>query len=349
MRTLDLFAGAGGLSLGVELAGGSPVAAIEIDATAVETLCANFPTLQIAARDIRSAEAFRAIQALRKRVDVVVGGPPCQPFSVAGHQRAHDDPRNCIPDFIRAVQSVQPAAFVMENVGGLYLSRHRRYLSSVIGAFKALGFQVSAMVLDAASYGVPQHRRRLFLVGVRGDSPVRFPLPTHGVDSAHPFRSSGEAIRSAPKDNPNVAIVTFARNPILRPQPWDGMLVNGGGRPINLCEPCQTIPASAGGNRTHIVDPDGVLVEYHSYLMRGGKPRIGIVEGVRRLTVNESAAIQSFPKSYSFLGRPSARYRQVGNAVPPLLASTVMTAVFSHLNGTVADDLVYSELECSVA
>jgi DNA (cytosine-5)-methyltransferase 1 len=110
------------------------------------------------------------------------------------------------------------------------------------------------------------------------------------------------------------------------------MLVNGGGRPINMREPSQTIPASAGGNRTHIVDESGVLVRYHRHLIRGGAPREGLVRGVRRLTVAESAAIQSFPLGYRFLGTQSARYRQVGNAVPPKLAAVVLRTLFAHLS-----------------
>lgn len=151
----------------------------------------------------------------------------------------------------------------------------------------------------------------------------KFPRPTHGPRGASSFVAASEALRNSPVDEPNRAIVTYAKNPVLRPSPFAGMLVNGGGRPINLSQPSQTIPASAGGNRTHIVDEKGVLLKYHSHLMRGGATRSGLVENVRRLTLRESARIQSFPDHYQFLGEKSAQYRQVGNAVPPKLALAI--------------------------
>ena len=274
-----------------------------------------------------------ALRSLRGKIDLVAGGPPCQPFSVAGHQRAHEDPRDCVPYFTKAVDTLRPRAFVMENVAGLALRRHRTYLATAIERLATLGYRVSAMVLDAADYGVPQHRKRLFVIGVRGKVPLRFPVPTHGLGAAKPHVASANAIRNAPKDLANRAIVTYAKNPVLRPSPWDGMMVNGGGRPINLDEPSQTIPASAGGNRTHIVDETGVLVEYHRYLCNGGVPRSGLVAGVRRLTVAESAMLQGFPRDFRFSGGQSARYRQVGNAVPPPLAAAIVRSVLQQVDG----------------
>ena len=136
-----------------------------------------------------------------------------------------------------------------------------------------------------------------------------------------------------PHDLANRAIVTYAKQPVMRPSPYAGMLVNGGGRPINLDEPSQTMPASAGGNRTHILDPQGVLLEYHAELLAGGKVRAGVVPGVRRLTVRESARLQSFNDDFEFIGKQSLRYRQVGNAVPPLLAAAVGRAIWTQMLG----------------
>lgn len=326
LTSIDLFAGAGGLTRGLEESGWTTRYAVEFDTAASQTYAFNFPHVQLDTRDIGEVD----FTGLNGHVNLVAGGPPCQPFSVAGQQRAAQDARDCIPHFVRAVSSILPDAFLLENVANLWSARHRSYLNRVMYELEEIGYRISARVLDAADFGVPQHRRRLFIVGMRNQH-FRFPAPSHGHAAGDPMMSAGAALHDVPEDTPNAAIVTYAKNPILRPQPFDGMLVNGGGRPINLTEPSQTIPASAGGNRTHILDFNGILTEYHTYLMSGGAPRSGIVNGVRRLTVAESARIQSFPDHHRFLGKQSARYRQVGNAVPPKLAEVVGKAIFEQL------------------
>ena len=328
LKSLDLFAGAGGLSLGLHEAGWDTVAALEYDPDAAETYRKNFPAVRVLQEDVHKVDFTQ----WKGAVDLVAGGPPCQPFSVAGNQRAAEDPRDCIPQFIRAVREAQPRFFLMENVFGLMATRHEPYLDSTLASLRDLGYTVRAAVLDAADFGVPQHRRRLFVLGAK-DAIPDFPTPTHGQQGHKPYLTAGEALKDAPADVPNKAKVTYAKAPILRPSPYAGMLVNGGGRPINLAEPSQTMPASAGGNRTHIVDPDGVLLAYHTHLVSGGKARTGVVKGVRRLTVRESARLQSFPDTFEFYGKQSARYRQVGNAVPPLLAQAVGTALVQLAEG----------------
>lgn len=318
LSCIDLFSGAGGLSLGLKQAGWHPLLSVEIDKAAGCTYRKNFPNTSLYNEDINDL----SFKKYRGAVDLVAGGPPCQPFSVAGSQNASNDPRDMIPQFIRAVSEIEPKAFLMENVAGLTTKRHRAYLDKAISSLKNLGYSVEAKVLNAADYGAPQGRLRLFVVGTREEG-FQFPKASYGTNARYNYISAGDALKDVPEDEPNKAIVTYARKPVLRPSPWAGMLVNGGGRPINLEQPSQTIPASAGGNRTHILDRDGILLDYHTHLRGGGKPKNGLVEGVRRLTVRESARLQSFPDYFDFIGTRSAQYRQVGNAVPPKLAKSV--------------------------
>jgi DNA (cytosine-5)-methyltransferase 1 len=210
---------------------------------------------------------------------------------------------------------------MMENVKGLTLVKFLPYLLSAISKFERLGYFVTYKVLNSADFGVPQQRERVFVVGVR-DHYFSFPAKTHGR-FLKPWVTVAEAIADAPEDEPNTAKVVYCKNPVLRKSPYAGLLLNGKGRPLNLNAPSLTIPASAGGNRTHLLDPEGVLLQYHSELMRGGAPRIGEVGGCRRLTLRESARLQSFPDDFVFLGPKSRQYSQVGNAVPPLLAEAV--------------------------
>jgi DNA (cytosine-5)-methyltransferase 1 len=308
------------------MAGWNVVTAIEVDAWAAATYRENFPSTDVICSDARAVD-LRQFQG----IDLVAGGPPCQPFSVAGKQLSQADPRDMVPEFIRAVKEIRPKAFLMENVPGLQTAKHLYYSQSVFRQLRALGYSVYVNILDAASYGVPQHRERVFFVGVPEGTKFAFPSATHGLDKPNQYIQACQALANVPADEPNTAIVTYAKKPILRPSPWAGMLVNGQGRPINLNQPSPTIPATAGGNRTPIIDPDGVLLEYHRYLMAGGKPRTGRVEGVRRLTVRESARLQSFPDSFVFKGCKTAQYRQVGNAIPPLLAKAVGEANYKAL------------------
>jgi DNA (cytosine-5)-methyltransferase 1 len=325
---IDLFSGAGGLSSGLEASGWKMVASFELDSEACITYKKNFPEAELHSVDVQSVD-FKKY----KGVDLVAGGPPCQPFSVAGKQLATKDPRNMVPQFVRAVREIKPKAFLMENVAGLLTAKHRGYSVNVASSLEELGYKVFVKVLCAYDYGVPQRRNRVFFVGIRKGEfgSFGYPLPTHGENAVRPYVTSGEALLNVPEDTPNNAKVTYAKKPVLRPSPYAGMLVNGQGRPINLNGPCHTIPATAGGNRTHIVDENGVLVDYHQSLMAGALPREGQVEGVRRLTVRESARIQSFADDFIFTGKRSAQYRLVGNAVPPLLAKAVGKAVHDSL------------------
>lgn len=324
---IDLFSGAGGLSIGLKQAGWRPVFALDCDSAAAATYKANFPGIPFFEGDVRKIDFTQ----WKGKVRLVAGGPPCQPFSVAGSQRAQADIRDMIPEFVRAVREVEPEVFLMENVAGLTTSRHRIYLENVKATLQSLGYEVRQAVLNAADYGVPQKRMRLILVGARQEE-FTFPRPTHGARGRRGYVTAEEQLHDVPQDEPNKAIVTYAKKPVLRPSPWAGMLVNGGGRPINLSGPSHTIPASAGGNRTHILDPNGILADYHSYLMDGGRPRSGKVKGVRRLTVRESARLQTFPDEFVFKGKRSAMYRQVGNAVPPTLAAAVAKVLRRQLS-----------------
>jgi DNA (cytosine-5)-methyltransferase 1 len=163
-----------------------------------------------------------------------------------------------------------------------------------------------------------------------------FPKPTHGPEGTKPYVRVKDVLTGEPIGEPNPAKVFYAKKPDLRPSPYDGHVYNGGGRPINPDEPSHTILASAGGNKTHWFDTLGLVPEYHTYLMKGGKPKSGTLPGARRLTVMESAIIQTFPKDMIFCGPKSAQYHQVGDAVPPLLGEAIGRAVLEQLATTPA-------------
>ena len=150
-----------------------------------------------------------------------------------------------------------------------------------MGQMGRLGYSTTWRVLEAADYGVPQKRRRLFIVGTTTARSFSFPPPSHGAAARRRYRSASSVIgHEAPPGTPNSAIVTYALHPSLRPSAYHGHLYNGGGRPIELTKPAPTMLASMGGNKTPWVDTLGIVPEYHAHLIAGGSPRYGLVPGL---------------------------------------------------------------------
>lgn len=312
------------MSLGLEAAGFVPAAAVESVPDACATYRSVHPEAKVFEADISTID----FKAMRGHFALVAGGPPCQPFSIGGKRLAADDPRNGIPQFLRALDELRPRAFIMENVAGMASGARQSYLLAVMGQMGRLGYSTTWQVLEAADHAVPQKRRRLFIVGTTTTGRFAFPAPSHGLAARRPYRSAGSVVgHEAPPGRPNTAIVTYALHPSLRPSAYHGHLYNGGGRPIELSQPAPTMLASMGGNKTPWVDTFGIVPEYHAHLLAGGSPRSGLVPGARRITVEEAALLQSFPAGTAFAGRRSSQYRQVGNAVPPLLAEQVGLAL----------------------
>ena len=324
MECIDLFSGAGGLSIGLVQAGFSVRAAVECDANACETYASVHATVDLRDTDIRGL-SLRAYQG----IDVVAGGPPCQPFSSGGKRLGNADDRDLMPSFIKVIDEVRPRAFLMENVPGLVAPGRSAYFRTMLSKLMRLDYVLSWSVLNAADYGVPQKRRRLFVVGLlNSEWPYEFPAPTHGPYGRRPYKPARAVLDPMVcQGEPNPSIVVYAKRPDLRPSPYDGHLFNGGGRPIDLDAPCHTILASAGGNKTHFLDTQEEVPKYHLHLRRGGAPRRGTLPGSRRITVSESALVQAFPQSMKFSGSRSSQYTQVGNAVPPRLARQLGVAL----------------------
>ena len=221
MEAIDLFSGAGGLSLGLKGAGWGVAAAVEYDETAIATHKRNFPEVTHIHNDVQELD-FRRFRG----IDLVAGGPPCQPFSVSGKRLGQFDVRDMVPQFVRAVAEASPRAFLMENVAGLTNRRFQSYLEEKISELHQLGYNVSAKVLNSADYGVAQKRRRLIVVGIRNDQGGCFAFPerTHGEGTDKKHVTTLECLNGVPEDIANNAKVVFCKNPVLRSSPYAGML-----------------------------------------------------------------------------------------------------------------------------
>lgn len=335
---VSLYSGAGGLDLGFAQAGFDLRWAIDFDRHAISTYRHNLGEHAVCG-DVLTNEPPSDAQP-----DVLIGGPPCQGFSVIGRMDPTDDRSRHVFHFLDVVERLTPRAFVMENVKALAVNH--RWASTrhgLIQRARALGYDVRILVLNAADYGVPQARERMFFIGVRDGIPPR-PVETTGTLP----RTVREALATLPRvgEPGNDAICTArvipARRPVMRPSPYRGsLLFNGSGRPLLLDGAAKTLPASMGGNATPIIDQDELdhgaepwVVEYHARLVSGGRPLRRVPRRMRRITVQEAAALQTFPVSWQFQGPQVAQYRQIGNAVPPKLAEAVATAIRKHLVDT---------------
>ena len=341
--SVSLFSGAGGLDVGFESAGFDTVFANEFDHDAAEAWCINRPSH---AHVMVEGDINDHMDDLRKLtdVDVVFGGPPCQGFSVAGKMDPRDERSQLVWRFMDAIEIVRPSVFVMENVAALgRLAKWRTVREGIVSRGAELGYDVSYEVHHTPDYGVPENRDRIIFVGVRNDvgKVSRFyeELETHRatpVTAREVILSAGEY---GTDDNPQTCTsnVTLAINPVMRRSPYAGMLVNGAGRPIDLNGIAPTLPASMGGNKTPIVDEETLhdssvpnwFETYHQGLIDGtASPLTSTVPpSVRRLTLKECAAIQTFPDGYRFSGRKTKQYKQIGNAVPCRFAEAVATSV----------------------
>jgi DNA (cytosine-5)-methyltransferase 1 len=360
LQSIELFSGAGGLALGLHAAGFRHRALYEWNAAAVETLLYNqsmaHPSLmgcKISRADVREVD-FTPYRGL----DLVAGGPPCQPFSMGGKAAGMNDTRDMFPQAIRAVAEVQPRAFIFENVRGLLrpafsnyvefirlqmefpefpisqnvsweqnLQRLQRHKERTGNDSSGLRYRVHVHQANAADYGIPQHRHRVFFIGFRWDWQTAwcFPSPTHadisrladadsqagGVSAKGsgllPWVTLQEAISDLPSPTAKASAKWYNHVLQLGARAYPGHT----GSPLN--RPAKALKAGAHG-------------------VPGGENMIAYADGsVRYLTVRDSARVQTFPDDYVFLGSCTETMRQLGNAVPMRLAEIVGRSVAKAL------------------
>lgn len=313
VTAIELFAGAGGLALGLEQAGVCTAEYVEFDKACCETLKTNRPEWNVICDDIHNVD----FTEYSGQIDIVTGGFPCQAFSYAGKKLGFEDTRGTLfHEFARCVQQVRPKMFLAENVRGLVSHDKGRTLQTIIEVLKSLGYNIQYKVLNAAYYGVGQKRERIVIIGIRDDLPIdfSFPIPDEKMTT----------LRQALKDCPASPGEEYSekKRKVLELVPAGGCWVDlpedvaknymgksyysGGGRRgmarrISWDEPCLTLTCSPSQKQTERCHPGET----------------------RPFTVREYARIQSFPDDWKFCGGIGDQYKQIGNAVPVEMARRI--------------------------
>lgn len=320
MNTFELFAGCGGLAKGLELAGFEHVGLLELAPNACNSLRANYNPDLVFERDVRDFD-FSEFRGL----DMVSGGPPCQPFSLGGLAKANNDRRDMFPQAARAVYEIRPRVFVFENVKGLLRPKFKPYYEYIISRlsypgilkergedwrshakriklqakrYRGVRYRVEYKLLNAADYGVPQVRERVFIVGVRSDLKTEWKWPEKTTPNKEDRLTLGSVLAGVPDPRSR-------ENAIADHVFQDGARVYPGHTGSALDVPSKTIKAGAHG-------------------VPGGENMIRFPDGsLRYMTIHEAKLVQTFPSDYVITGAWTEAMRQIGNAVPVRLAEVV--------------------------
>lgn len=383
MKSVELFAGAGGLAMGCEIAGFEHLAVVEWDKWACDTIRDNqkrgYPILanwKLHEGDVRAFDWG----SIPQNIDLLAGGPPCQPFSIGGKHRAHADNRDMFPATVEVIRRLKPKAFIVENVKGLTRSSFANYFAYIqlqlefpevppcqdedwtdhlarlqiektSGRSKGVGltYNVVPTLVNAADYGVPQKRERVFIIGFRDDLGIEwsFPAPTHSHDAllrdqwvtGNYWKRHGLRMPPVPAKLAN-RIAKLGQAELLNPLPWRTVRDAIHGLPDPRSRAAGRVPnhvfqpgaRSYAGHTGSPLDLPAKTLKAGDHGVPGGENMLVEDDGsVRYFTARESARIQTFPDGFQFHGSWTETMRQLGNAVPVVLAQRVASSVAEKL------------------
>lgn len=347
-KAIDLFAGVGGLSLGFEMAGFDVLLAVEYDASIAEAYKLNHPKTEMLVQDIRDLPLEETFSKYVGNVDIVFGGPPCQGFSQKGQRKTINDERNFLfKYFVSTVTYLRPQYFVMENVPNLLTTEQSYFKKEIEALFEKYGYHLETGVMNAADYGVPQNRRRAVIIGKRDEPASLLPEPLNKQVTIWEAISDLAYLDSG--EGTGISEYRLPAESVYQRQLRKGskMLYNHiSTRHSELAlERLRMIPPNSGKE----VLPEEHLTKsiYSGTWTRMGKDEISVTITTRfdtpssgkfthpylnrAITVREAARIQSFPDKFRFIGTKSSQMKQVGNAVPPLLAYAIAKKIMTDI------------------
>jgi len=326
LNYIDLFSGAGGISLGFDYKGFRNVFSVDIEPSFCETYKFNFPKHNLIQKNICDLSENEILQLTEKKViDVIIGGPPCQGFSIAGKigRKFLDDERNQLyKEFVRVVKIVKPKIFVMENVARLYNHNKGETREEIIADFESLGYKVDCKIINSADYGVPQFRQRIIFTGNRINKKNIFPrktIETH-ITVKQVLEKYPKLAASEKSNIPNHEAMAHSAQMLEKMS-----YVSDGGDRTEIPE---KIRPKSGDVRKYI----RYKSDEPSVCVTGDMRKIFHYEQNRALTVRELATLQSFPDDFIFKGTKISQQQQVGNAVPPKMAEAIAECIIKMIN-----------------
>ncbi|SSC71446.1 unnamed protein product [Ciceribacter sp. T2.26MG-112.2] len=323
LTVVELCAGAGGMSIGLERAGFEHVGVFEFDPDAAATLRANRPDWTVIKDDIKTID-FTPYRALE--IDLVAGGVPCQPYSIEGHGLGKDDPRDLFPNAVRIVAEIKPKAFVFENVEGFLHGKHSDHVADILRGFRKAGYKTEIHRIQSADFGIAQVRRRVLIIGLRHDIADAFRMPPGFLARR---LNVGDALVDLMAENGWEGAHEWARQ--RREQP----VVDRHGEVVAYGAQASTVVTGSGKRRRN----EQSVQKAMGYDTTGSPENAPTAEEASKpgfmpsLTLRMKAKLQDFDDDWHFVGGKVSTARQIGNAVPPRLAQAVGMSLYSAIKG----------------
>ena len=338
---IDLFSGCGGLSLGFEMAGFAGILAIDNWKDALTTYAYNRKGARTLCGDLATLDPYKIkAEYYISDVDVIIGGPPCQGFSVAGKRIIEDERNKLYKSFVGFVDCFRPHAFVMENVPNILSIGNGMVKDSIIKDFESLGYKVSVQVITASDYGVPQNRRRAVFVGLANGKEFQFPEPykiekVTSLDALSDLPENSLADGSPYPTEPSCDFQCYARKDSIGVYNHDITIHNDKTKEIIAMVPdggnYKDLPIELQQTRKVHIAWTRLCSSKPSFTIDCGHNHHFHYKYNRVPTARESARLQSFPDRFIFLGNKGSQLRQIGNAVPPLMSKAISNQLLKYL------------------